>query len=86
MGTLLVVFGMVVAVLFCVIIYRAMLENHEDDQIFVDASMQSMANEQSALVARIQKASRLIKALCVVSGALFVIIAGLWVWQVLKTF
>ena len=73
MIALLVVFGVVVVVLICVMLYRGTLQNHEDDQIFIDAAMQSMANEQSALIARIEKVSRLIKALYVLSGALFVV-------------
>lgn len=86
MVVLLVVFGAVVVVLICVMIYRGTLQNHEEDQIFLDVAMQSMANEQSALVVRIEKVSRLIKALYVLSGALFVVMGGLWIWQVLKTF
>jgi hypothetical protein len=86
MVVLLVVFGMVVVVLICVLVYRGTLQNHEEGQIFLDAAMQSMANEQSALIARIEKVNRLIKALYVLSGVLFVVIAGLWIWQVLKTF
>jgi hypothetical protein len=86
MFILLAVFGVVVAVLIFVMLYRGTLENHEDDQIFVDAAMQSMAREQSALVARIEKVSRLVRMLYVLSGALLLIIAVLWVWQGLKSF
>jgi hypothetical protein len=86
MFILLAVFGVVVAVLIFVVLYRGTLENHEDDQIFVDAAMQSMAREQSALVARIEKVSRLVRMLYVLSGALLLIIAVLWVWQGLKSF
>lgn len=86
MVILLALLGVVVAVLIFVMLYRGTLESHEDDQIFVDAAMQSMAKEQSALVARIDKVSRLVKMLYVVSGALLLVIAVLWVWQTLKSF
>jgi hypothetical protein len=86
MVVLLVLFGVVVVVLICLMLYRGTLQNHEDDQIFVDAAMQSLAKEQSALIARIEKVSRLINSLYVLSGTLFVAIAGLWIWRALKTF
>ena len=86
MVVLIVVFGAVVVVLTCLMLYRGTLENHEDDQIFIDAAMQARATEQNALITRIEKVSHLINALYVLSGVLFVVIAGLWIWQALKTF
>ena len=86
MIALLMIFGVIVTILICVMIYRSTLESHSEDQIFLDAAMQSIANEQSALIARIEKISRLINALYVLCGALFLVIAGIWIWQALKTF
>ncbi|HWF39619.1 MAG TPA: hypothetical protein VG322_13930 [Candidatus Acidoferrales bacterium] len=68
------------------LIYRSMLENREEDQIFLDAAAQSMANEQRALVSRIEKLSRPITALIVASAVLLVAVAGVWVWQGLRSF
>jgi hypothetical protein len=82
----LIVWGIVTAILVCVLIYRSMLENREEDQIFLDAAAQSMANEQRALVARIEKLSRPITALIVASVVLLVAVAGLWIWQGLRSF
>ena len=78
---LLVAWGVVTAILIFVLIYRSMLENREEDQIFLDAAAQSMANEQRALVARIEGLSKPIMALIVVSSVLLVSVAGLWLWQ-----
>jgi hypothetical protein len=63
-----------------------MLENREEDQIFLDAAAQSMANEQRALVARIEGLSKPITALIVVSSVLLVAVAGLWLWQGFQNF
>ena len=89
MGTLQMVlldWGVVTAILVCVWIYRSALENREEDQIFLDAAGDSMAREQRAIVARIEKLSRPILALIVLSGALFVTMAGVWIWQSIHSF
>jgi H+/Cl- antiporter ClcA len=83
---LLVAWGIVTAILIFVLIYRSMLENREEDQIFLDAAAQSMANEQRALVARIEGLSKPITALIVLSSVLLVTVAGLWLWQGFQNF
>jgi hypothetical protein len=83
---LLIAWGVVTAILIFVLIYRSMLENREEDQIFLDAAAQSMANEQRALVARIERLSKPITALIVVSSVLLVTVAGLWLWQGFQSF
>jgi hypothetical protein len=83
---LLIAWGVVTAILIFVLIYRSMLENREEDQIFLDAAAQSMANEQRALVARIEGLSKPITALIVLSSVLLVTVAGLWLWQGFQNF
>jgi hypothetical protein len=84
--TLLIAWGVVTAVLVCVLIYRSTLETREEDQIFLGGGEESMASEQRALVTRIQRLSKPITALVVASGALLVVTAGLWLWQTFKNF
>ncbi len=81
-----VAWGVITAALICLLIYRGTLETHEDDQIFLDAAEDSIAQEQRVLVARIDRLTRPITGLIVVSGVLLVIIAGLWIWEGLKNF
>jgi hypothetical protein len=83
---LLIAWGVVTAVLVVALIYRSTLETREEDQIFLDAAGETMANEQRALVARIEKLSRPITVLVVLSGLLLVVTAGLWLWQAFKNF
>jgi hypothetical protein len=83
---LLLAWGVVTAILVCMWIYRSALENREEDQIFLDAAGDSMARDQAALVARIEKLGRPIMALMIVSGALLVSVAGLWAYQSLQSF
>ena len=83
---LMVVWGIITAVLICVLIYRSMLENREEDQIFLDSATQTIANEQKLIVARIERLGRPITALIVLSSALLVTVAGLWLWQGFQSF
>ena len=83
---LLVAWGLITAILIFVLIYRSMLENREEDQIFLDAAAQSMANEQKLIVARIERLGRPITALIVLSSVLLVAVAGLWLWQGFQNF
>lgn len=89
MGTLqllLIAWGVVTAVLICVLIYRSSVATHEEDQLFLDDAEAALANEQRAIVARLEKLRRPITVLTVVSGALLIVIAGLWLYQGLKSF
>jgi hypothetical protein len=83
---LLIAWGVVTTVLVLFLIYRSTLETREEDQIFLGPAEESMANEQRVLVARIEKLSRPITALIVLSGALLVASAGVWLWQAFKSF
>jgi len=89
MGTIQILFaawGVITAVLVCVLIYRSTLETREEDQIFLDAAGQSMATEQRAIVARIEGLGKPIIALVVASGGLLLVIAGMWLWQGFQSF
>lgn len=83
---LMVTWGAITAVLVCLLIYRGTLESREGDQIFLDAAEETMAAEQRAIVARIEQVSKPIKLLIILSGALLIVIAGLWLYQGFKNF
>ena len=84
--SLMVAWGVITAVLVCLIIYRGTLESREGDQIFLDAAEETMAAEQRAIVARIEQVSKPIKLLIALSGVLLVVIAGMWLYQGFKNF
>ena len=86
MFVLIVAWSIVTVALILVWIYRSTLTNREEDQIFLDAAQESMAREQRAIVARIEKLSKPIMSLVVLSSTLLLVIAGMWLWQGFKNF
>ena len=85
MLTLLVVWGIVTAVLIVAFIYRSTLASHEDTQLFLDAAEHSIEAEQRAISAKIERISRLVTVTSILSGALILVIVGLWLWQGLRS-
>ena len=83
---LLVAWGIVTAVFVVLLIWRSLLESHEDDQIFIHESGDHMAKEQRDLVQKINTLSRPIMATGVTAGGLLLFIAGFWLYQGLKNF
>lgn len=81
---LLIAGGALTAAFLGLLIWRSLLESHEDDQIFLDAAEQHMANEQRELVARINTLSRPIMMTGILAGVLLLSAAGIWVYQGLK--
>lgn len=82
----LVAWGAVTTIFLLLLIWRAVLASHEDDQIFLDAAEEHMAKEQRELVAKINKFSRPLLTSGIVSGALLLLLAGMWLYNGLKNF
>ena len=83
---LLVVWGVVTVIFLILVAWRSVLSSHEDDQIFVDAERDLMAKEQRELVSKINKLSLPLLTSGITSGVLLLLIAGLFVYQGLKSF
>ena len=84
---LFVSWGVITGVLVVLVIYRAMLSSREDDQLFLNqAEDQMMASEQRVLIGKMDKLSRPIVALAVLSGVLLVVAAGTWIYYGFHSF
>ena len=83
---LLIAWGIVTAIFLALLIWRNLLESHEDDQLFLDAAEEHMAQEQRALVQKINTLSRPIMLTGILAGVLLLTTAGLWLYEGLKQF
>jgi hypothetical protein len=83
---LMISWGVITAALVVLVIYRGTLSTKEDDQIFIDAAEQHHYQEQQAIIAQISRLTKPIIALAVVSGALLLASAGIWIYQGFKSF
>lgn len=83
---LLILWAVVTVILVILFVWRAFLEGHEDDQVFIGSAEDHLAQEQRVLVAKIDRLSKPIHFLMFGSGALFAVAAGVWLWQIYKTF
>lgn len=79
--TLLIVWAVFTSILILLMIYRSIVEMHEDDQLFLDESQSNAKENQSETLARLRKLRPYIRALSAVSGALILVIAGIWLYQ-----
>ena len=83
---LLIAWGIVTAVFLALLLWRNLLESHEDDQLFIDAAEEHMAREQRALIQRINTLSRPIMMTGILAGVLLLASAGLWLYEGLRHF
>jgi hypothetical protein len=73
--------GGVTAVLILILIHRSILQDREQDQLYLDPAERSLAAEQKSVVARIEKLAWPIGTLSVVSAMLLVATVAMWLWQ-----
>ena len=83
---MLIAWGIVTAVFLALLLWRNLLESHEDDQLFIDAAAEHMAREQRALIQRINTLSRPIMMTGILAGVLLLASAGLWLYEGLRHF
>jgi hypothetical protein len=83
---LLIAWGIVTAVFLVLLLWRSLLDVHEDAQLFLEAGEDTMDKDQRELVAKINTLSRPIMTSGITAGALLLVIAGLWLYEGLKHF
>ena len=78
---LLLSWGLITIVLVALLVYRVTLSSKEDDQLYLNkAEVEMMGSNQAILTTKLNRLSRPIVALAILSGILLVASASLWVW------
>ena len=83
---LMIAWGVITTFLVVLVVYRGTLSAKEDDQIFIDAAEQHHYQEQLVIIDRIARLTKPIIALGILSGALLLASAGVWIYQGFKSF
>ncbi|MGH9492005.1 MAG: hypothetical protein ACRD2K_00765 [Terriglobales bacterium] len=83
MEALLIAWGAFTIVLVILLIYRSTLAMQEDDQLFLDEAESHMQREQEELLGKMNKLQPYVRGFGAASGALILLIAGLWVYDAL---
>ncbi|HYL37825.1 MAG TPA: hypothetical protein VEV17_18060 [Bryobacteraceae bacterium] len=79
-----VAWGAVTALLVSLIVYRSVIGIKEDDQLFLDPDNPTEARlqaEQQATIGRVNRVTLYIKGLWVMSGAILLVIAAIWIYR-----
>lgn len=78
---LLLSWGLITTALVVLLVYRGTLSNKEDDQLYLNkADVEMMGSDQTAVIAKLNRLSKPIWALAILSGLLLIASASLWVW------
>jgi hypothetical protein len=78
---LLVAWGILTAVLIVLLIYRSTLTMHEDDSIFLNDTESQMQKDQTEVLSKMRKIAPIVKVLGALSGAMILVIAGMFIYQ-----
>lgn len=81
-----ILWGLVTIAFIVMLVFRSVLQMKEQDQIFLDKAEDHIAREQKELVERLIRLGKPIFTLGVTSGVLLLLIAGMWLYEGLKSF
>ena len=81
-----IVWALVVLIVASLMIYRANLTKNEEDQIFLDDSFDHERTAQAAIVARVNKVQRLLRASEILVGLATLFVIGYYVMDVARQF
>ena len=81
LGWMATVWGVLTGVLVILLIYRSTLTMQEDDQLFLDDTKSAMKQEQAELMSKVNKINPFVKVLGAASGLMFLILAGMFIYQ-----
>ena len=79
---LLLTWSVITVALVGLLVYRTTLSTKEDDQLYLNkAEVSMMGSDQAVLITRLNRLTKPILALAILSGILLLMSASLWVWN-----
>ena len=79
-----VIFGVFAIPLIVLLIYNSTLTMHRDDQLFLDDASSHMHDEQTELLAKVNRIRIPMRVLSVGSAVFLLLFVGLWFYQKLN--
>jgi len=80
-----VIFGVFAIGLILLLIYKSTLTMHRDDQLFLDDASSHMQDEQTELLAKVNRLIIPIRVFSIGSGVFLLALAAMWLYQKLNT-
>jgi uncharacterized membrane-anchored protein YhcB (DUF1043 family) len=78
---MLTLWGVLTGVLVVLLIYRSTLTMQEDEQLFLDDTKSALEQEQREIIRKVNKLTPFVKILGAASGLMFLVIAGMFIYQ-----
>ena len=82
---MLIVWSVITGVLVCLVIYRVILGNQEEDQVYISQGEAGLERENQEVVNRINRVDPFIRWTAIASGGLLLVIGGIWIYRGLFT-
>jgi hypothetical protein len=78
---MLIVWSVITGILVCLIIYRSILGNREEDQLFLDQAEAALEQANEAVVKQINRIDPIIRWIAIASGALLLVMGCIWFYR-----
>ena len=79
-----VIFGVFAIGLILLLIYKSTLTMHRDDQLFLDDSSSHMHDEQTELLAKLNRLTIPLRVCSIGSGVFLLVLVAMWLYQKLN--
>jgi len=76
-----VLFGVFAVVLIVLLIYKSTLNMHRDDQLFLDDASSHMHEEQTDLLAKVNRLTVPVRVFGAGSGVFLLVLVAMWIYQ-----
>jgi hypothetical protein len=78
---MLAAWGLLTIILIGLLIYRSILSDHEEDQLFLSRGEGAMEREQAEVLKQMNRLDPLVRWLAIASGVLLLFIACWWLYH-----